>query len=304
MCAIAGKLSRGGKVDRRLLEAMRDTMTHRGPDDAGLWLNDEGSVGLAHRRLSIIDLSPNGHQPMTNEDGSIWLVFNGEIYNFQELKDELLEAGHTFRSHTDSEVIIHAYEEWGLESVKRLRGMFSSALWDARCRRLFLARDRLGIKPLFYWHRNGDFIFASELKAIRIDPQVRLALNESAIYDFFTYRYIPTPKTIYEDVRKLPPAHYAVLEDGRLTLTQYWDPSFSSTGAVSEEDAIVLVQRKPREATQLHRIADVPVGVMLSGGLIPAPFWPWLPVRVQSRCTRSRSVSTLNNTTRLNLLEL
>ena len=267
MCAIVGKLSSSGLVDRRLIEAMRDTMTHRGPDDAGLWLNDEGSVGLAHRRLSIIDLSPNGHQPMTNEDGSIWLVFNGEIYNFQELRDELQKAGHTFRSITDTEVIIHAYEEWGLASVKRLRGMFSYALWDSRCKRLFLARDRLGIKPLFYWHQNGNLTFASELKAIRIDPQVRLTLDESAIYDFFTYRYIPTPKSIYEDVKKLPPAHYAVFEDGQLTLTQYWDPGFSSTAAVSEEDAIALVRYKLEEVTQLHMIADVPVGVMLSGGL-------------------------------------
>ena len=267
MCAIVGKLSSSGLVDRRLIEAMRDTMTHRGPDDAGLWLNDEGSVGLAHRRLSIIDLSPNGHQPMTNEDGSIWLVFNGEIYNFQELRDELQKAGHMFRSITDTEVIIHAYEEWGLASVKRLRGMFSYALWDSRCKRLFLARDRLGIKPLFYWHQNGNLTFASELKAIRIDPQVRLTLDESAIYDFFTYRYIPTPKSIYEDVKKLPPAHYAVFEDGQLTLTQYWDPGFSSTAAVSEEDAIALVRYKLEEVTQLHMIADVPVGVMLSGGL-------------------------------------
>ena len=267
MCAIVGKLSHSGKIDHQLIVAMRDTMTHRGPDDAGLWVNEVGTVGLAHRRLSIIDLSANGHQPMTNEDGSIWLVFNGEIYNFHQLKGELLKAGHRFRSHTDTEVIIHAYEEWGLHSVKRLRGMFAYALWDSRRKRLFLARDRLGIKPLFYWHQDGDLTFASELKAIRVDPQVRLKLDESAIYDFFTYRYIPTPKTIYEDVKKLPPAHYALLENGKLRLTPYWDPVFSSNGAVSEEDAIVLVQHKLKEATELHMIADVPVGVMLSGGL-------------------------------------
>lgn len=163
MCAIVGKLSKGKRIDRPLLEAMRDTMTHRGPDDAGLWFNAEGTVGLGHRRLSIIDLSAAGHQPMTNEDESIWLVFNGEIYNFQALKQELLQAGHVFRSNTDTEVIIHAYEQWGLASIQRLRGMFAYALWDSKHQRLVLARDRLGIKPLFYAFRDGDLSFASEL---------------------------------------------------------------------------------------------------------------------------------------------
>ena len=267
MCAIVGKLSKGKRIDRPLLEAMRDTMTHRGPDDAGLWFNAEGTVGLGHRRLSIIDLSAAGHQPMTNEDESIWLVFNGEIYNFQALKQELLQAGHVFRSNTDTEVIIHAYEQWGLASIQRLRGMFAYALWDSKHQRLVLARDRVGIKPLFYAFRDGDLSFASELKAIRIDPDVRCEIDESAIYDFFTYRYIPTPKTIYSGVSKLPPAHFAVLEDGKLTLTCYWEPVFNNRSDISEDDAVVLLQHKLKEATELHMIADVPVGVMLSGGL-------------------------------------
>ena len=267
MCAIVGKLNKNKRIDHRLLEAMRDSMTHRGPDDAGMWFNAESSVGLGHRRLSIIDLSAAGHQPMTNEDESIWLVFNGEIYNFQALKQELLEAGHVFRSNTDTEVIIHAYEQWGLESIRRLRGMFAYALWDSNRRRLVLARDRLGIKPLFYAFRDGDISFASELKAIRIDLDVHCELDETAIYDYFTYRYIPTPKTIYRGVSKLPPAHFAVLENGKLTVTRYWEPEFNTRGDISEEDAIILLQQKLKEATQLHMIADVPVGVMLSGGL-------------------------------------
>jgi asparagine synthase (glutamine-hydrolysing) len=267
MCAIVGKLRKNRPIERPLLEAMRDTMTHRGPDDAGLWFNAEGTVGLGHRRLSIIDLSSAGHQPMTNEDESIWLVFNGEIYNFQALRQELLQAGHVFRSNTDTEVIIHAYEEWGVDSIKRLRGMFAYALWDIKRQRLVLARDRLGIKPLYYALRDGNLSFASELKAIRIDPDVRCELDESAIYDFFTYRYIPTPKTIYRDVSKLPPAHFAVMEDNKLTLTCYWEPVFNNRSDISEADAVELLQHKLKEATELHMIADVPVGVMLSGGL-------------------------------------
>jgi asparagine synthase (glutamine-hydrolysing) len=267
MCAIVGKLRKNRPIERSLLEAMRDTMTHRGPDDAGLWFNAEGTVGLGQRRLSIIDLSSAGHQPMTNEDESIWLVFNGEIYNFQVLRQELLQAGHVFRSNTDTEVIIHAYEEWGVDSIKRLRGMFAYALWDIKRQRLVLGRDRLGIKPLFYALRDGNLSFASELKALRIDPDVRCELDESAIYDFFTYRYIPTPKTIYRDVSKLPPAHYAVLEDNKLTFTCYWEPVFNNRTNITEADAVELLQHKLKEATELHMIADVPVGVMLSGGL-------------------------------------
>ncbi len=242
-------------------------MTHRGPDDAGLYINSAETVGLAHRRLSIIDLTPAGHQPMTNEDGTVWLVFNGEIYNFQSLRKELVEAGHIFQSHTDSEVIIHGYEEWGLDCIRHLRGMFAFALWDAGRKRLVLGRDRLGIKPLFYHFKDGNLSFASELKAIRANPDIELKLDESAIYDYFTYRYIPTPKSIYKDVWKLPPATYAVLERGTLRREQYWDPTFNSSGPVSVEDAADLVHHKLKESVDLHLIADVPVGIMLSGGL-------------------------------------
>lgn len=267
MCAIIGLVCRDGGIDAPSLSAMRDTMAHRGPDDAGIHISADGTVGLGHRRLSIIDLSASGHQPMTNEDGSIWLVFNGEIYNFQSLRRELLAAGHIFRSNSDSEVILHAYEEWGVDAVRRLRGMFAYAIWDEPRRRVVLARDRLGIKPLFYWHEGANLTFASELKGVIADPRVPRTIDETAVYDFFTYRYVPTPKSIYRDVRKLPPGHVAVLENGRLSLTEYWTPTFRAVSARNGEDAVEMVRAKLSEAVRLHLIADVPVGVMLSGGL-------------------------------------
>lgn len=266
MCGIAGLASRRGNVERTEVEAMRDRLTHRGPDDAGVWVSDDGVVGLGHRRLSIIDLSERGHQPMTNEDGSVWLVFNGEIYNFKDLRKELLAAGHVFRSDTDSEVILHAYEEWGVESVRRLRGMFAYAIWDGPRRRLVLARDRLGIKPLFYACTDDHLSFASELKAFKADRRLRLEIDETAIYDYFTYRYIPTPKTVYSAVRKLPPGYYAVYENGRLTTTQYWDMIFGRQ-QLTVADAVDQVREKLAECVRMHMVSDVPVGVMLSGGL-------------------------------------
>jgi asparagine synthase (glutamine-hydrolysing) len=267
MCAITGKVTSGERIDLRLVVAMRDAMAHRGPDDAGLWSNPAGTVALGHRRLSIIDLSSNGRQPMQNEDGSVRLVFNGEIYNFRSLRGQLLAAQHVFRSQSDSEVIVHAYEQWGLSCVERLRGMFAFALWDAKRGRLVLARDRFGIKPLVYCHGEDRLVFASELKALLVDPRVPRTIDETAIYDFFTYRYVPTPKTIYQSIRKLPPAHYAVLENGRLSIEQYWEPRFSAHGPANEEDAVALIRSKLSEAVDLHMISDVPVGIMLSGGL-------------------------------------
>jgi asparagine synthase (glutamine-hydrolysing) len=267
MCGIVGIVAVDARVSRDEILRMRDSLTHRGPDDAGHWLHAGGHVGLGHRRLSIIDLSPLGHQPMANEDGSIRLAYNGEIYNFQQLRRELLAAGHQFRSMTDTEVIIHGYEEWGLRCLDRLRGMFAFALWDDRRRELVLARDRFGIKPLLYREREGTVAFASELKAL-VDPrEPRPALDETALYDFFTYRYIPTPKTIYRDIRKLPAGHYAIVKDGRMTVQQYWDVPITGTLSVDETEAAHLVRHKLQEAVDLHMIADVPVGVMLSGGL-------------------------------------
>ncbi len=267
MCGIVGIVCKEGGIQPALVKAMRDRMFHRGPNDAGLFLSEGGIVALGHRRLSIIDLSSNGHQPMSNEDQMIWLVFNGEIYNFQQLRHQLVEAGHRFRSNTDSEVIIHAYEEWGLAAVKRLRGMFAYALWDSKLQRLVLARDRVGIKPLVYWHDRGSLCFASELRALRANNAIALKLDETAIYDFFTYRYIPSPKTIYQGIKKLPPGHYAVFEHDRLSLTQYWDLKFTGSGTIDETEAIERIRSRLTESIDLHLVADVPVGVMLSGGL-------------------------------------
>lgn len=267
MCAIVGQVRLDGGITHDILTSMRDKMVHRGPDDAGIFVNKESTVGLGHRRLSIIDLSPHGHQPMTNEDGGIWLVFNGEIYNFQEIREQLLSAGHKFKSESDSEVIIHAYEEWGIESVHRFRGMFAYALWDEKQQQLTIVRDRLGIKPLFYYQQDGALSFASELKALTADPGITLSLDDTAIYDFFTYRYIPTPKTIYQNIKKLPPGYYAIFKDGKLTLKKYWDPSFEQGDETSEEEASYKLRNKLSEVVDLHLIADVPVGVMLSGGL-------------------------------------
>jgi asparagine synthase (glutamine-hydrolysing) len=267
MCGIVGIVTaeRGAYEDD--IVRMRDSMTHRGPDDAGHWVSPDKRVALGHRRLSIIDLSPLGHQPMANEDGTIRLVFNGEIYNFQQLRRELISAGHQFRSATDTEVILHGYEEWGERCVDRLRGMFALAIWDERRQELFLARDRFGIKPLFYREHEGLLTFASELKALVNPRERRPALDETALYDFFTYRYIPTPKTVYRDIRKLPAGHCAWVKDGRIAVRQYWDVPMTPTLKVTETEAVHLVRDKLQEAVNLHMIADVPVGVMLSGGL-------------------------------------
>jgi len=267
MCAIVGLIRSRGGVDPALLDRMRDSMAHRGPDDAASWVSADGSVGLGHRRLSIIDLSAAGRQPMTNEDGSLQLVFNGEVYNFAELRRELERAGHRMRSSTDSEVILHGYEEWGTDVVRRLRGMFAFALWDGPRRRLLLARDRLGIKPLFYHLDGGDLTFASELKGVVADPGVPRKLDETALWDFFTYRYVPTPKTIWRDVKKLPPGHWALFENGSLTLSEYWAPRFGGAGATSGEEAVERLRAKLEECVSMHMVADVPVGVLLSGGL-------------------------------------
>src|SRR5262245_19387888 len=266
MCGIVGQVGAPGSVRAEDVVRARDAMVHRGPDDAGVYVNPDASVGLGHRRLSIIDLSPAGRQPMTNRTGTLWLTFNGEIYNFRRLRRELEDAGHVFASGTDSEVILHAYEEWGADSVQRLHGMFAYALWDERRRRLLLARDRLGIKPLHYWHEGCRLSFGSELRALAADRRVPRTLDESAIYDFFTYQYIPTPKTVYAGVKKLPAGHYAVLEAGRLTLTPYWDLR-PRPQILTPDEAHAAVRAKLEQVVDEHLVADVPVGVMLSGGI-------------------------------------
>jgi asparagine synthetase B (glutamine-hydrolysing) len=205
MCGITGILDLGETPDRSLLERMCRIMTHRGPDGEGYYM--DGPAGLGHRRLSIIDLE-SGKQPMSNEDDSIWITYNGEIYNFPELRKDLINKGHKFKTRSDTETIIHSYEEYGFQCLKRLRGMFAFALWDNRKKLLFIARDRIGKKPLYYCFKGSKFMFASELKAILQDKSVQKNINPEALVDYLTYHYIPFPKTIFEGIYKLPPAHY------------------------------------------------------------------------------------------------
>lgn len=267
MCGICGKLNDDAQVPVSpvLIQRMMDTMAHRGPDGEGKYVR--GPVGLGHRRLAIIDLS-TGDQPMTNEDETIWIVFNGEIYNFQELRDRLVAKGHRFRSHSDTEVIIHLYEELGPECVCELRGMFAFAIWDSKRRRLFLARDRVGIKPLYYCQTREALYFASELKAIIADPMVPREINPHAIRTFLSFNYVPGEETLFKGVRKLLPGHYLLAEQARVIIHQYWDLRFTrQRWAMSFEDATEELHRLLGATVRDHMIADVPVGILLSGGV-------------------------------------
>jgi asparagine synthase (glutamine-hydrolysing) len=244
---------------------MARTVAHRGPDAEGVHV--EGPIGLGHRRLSIIDLSEAAREPMTSEDGTLWLVFNGEIYNFRELRAELA-ARHRFRSQGDAEVILHLYEERGNEAVKALDGMFAFALWDARKRRLLLARDRTGKKPLFYHDRPSLFAFASEAKALLAHPAVPHERDESALPLYLTYGYVPTPQTLYRGIRSLPPGHLLVAtEAGLEDPTPYWQVRFRDGEVADEREAEERFRMLLRQAVERRLVADVPLGAFLSGGL-------------------------------------
>jgi asparagine synthase (glutamine-hydrolysing) len=248
---------------------MRDVMHHRGPDDAGIWYSSDRSVGLAHRRLAIIDLSPRGHQPMTDSAGELHVVFNGEIYNFQDLRRELEQSGHSFRSASDTEVILEAYRKWGEDCVEHLNGMFAFALWDARSRRLFLARDRAGEKPLFYRHDDSGLMFASELKALLRNPSVSRTLDCNAVHSYFAYGYVMGDECILRGVRKLPPAHILSYdaEAKSVRLRRYWKMPAAQPQAASEQDLENELEELLKDSVRTHLVADVPVGIMLSGGL-------------------------------------
>jgi asparagine synthase (glutamine-hydrolysing) len=267
MCGIAGIYRfDGGPVDTAVLRRMADAIRHRGPDDQGVHV--DGQVGLGHRRLSIIDLSPRGRQPMSNEDGSIWISFNGEIYNYQELRVDLIKHGHRFRSDTDTEAIVHLYEEEGVNCLRRLNGMFAFALWDSRARRLLLARDRLGIKPLFYYQDGDKLLFGSEIKSILCDPSVDRQVNVEALHHFLSFNYMAAPLTMFQGVRQLLPAHYLVVEEGRVSVTEYWDLRFPD-GGPTHKDSYYLerVEELFKRAVRRMLVSDVPFGAFLSGGL-------------------------------------
>jgi len=269
MCGIVSvfQFDSGNPVDKQLLGRMTETMAHRGPDGVGYWVNSAGNVGLGHRRLAIIDLSPAGRQPMSNEDGTLWITYNGEIYNFRELRIELEKKGHSFCSHTDTETVLHAYEEWGTECLSHFNGMWAFALWDVRNRLLFVARDRLGIKPLIYYHDNKRFICASEIKGIIADPTVPRDLDPEAFHHYLSLMNVPVPFTIYKGVRKLKPGHYLLVQSGRIEDRVYWDLPMGEEVRDRELKILETLDTKLNDAVQLHMISDVPLGVFLSGGI-------------------------------------
>jgi asparagine synthase (glutamine-hydrolysing) len=269
MCGIAGIFDLRGRGDirRELVDRMNAVQRHRGPDADGVHL--EPGIALGHRRLSIIDIS-TGQQPLFNEDGSVAVVFNGEIYNFQELVPELVRLGHVFRTRSDTEVIVHAWEEWGEACVDRFRGMFAFALWDRNCDTLFLARDRLGVKPLYYAVLpSGVLLFASELKGLMAHPELDRTLDPHAVEDYFALGYVPDPRSIFLHAKKLPPAHTLQVRRGKPLPAprRYWDVRFSLDLRIGVEEAAEELVRRLRESVRLRMIADVPLGAFLSGGV-------------------------------------
>lgn len=267
MCAIAGICSSTNEpLERRLLERMIGQVHYRGPDDHGVYVGD--GVGLANARLSIIDLL-SGKQPVCNEDGSLWITFNGEIFNYVELRQELLKRGHRFATQSDTEVVIHLYEEYGEESVNFLNGQWALAIWDVRRRTLFLSRDRLGVRPLFYTLVNGTLIFASEIKSIFVHPSVPRGLDLAALDQIFTFWCTLPGQTIFRNIRELPPGHSLTLRDGRLTQRKYWHLSFESPTErpEDEQECTEKLQALLSDAVRIRMRSDVPVGAYLSGGL-------------------------------------
>jgi asparagine synthase (glutamine-hydrolysing) len=273
MCGVVGLFSfSGAPVGRSEIEAMRDRLAHRGPDGAGLWLSGDGRLGLGHRRLSIIDLSDAAAQPMPSHDGSIQLVFNGEIYNHVELRRELnaLGAGPWRTDHSDTEVIVHAYRAWGIDCVHRFRGDFAIALWDGGRQQLWLARDRVGVKPLYYVHLPGGIAFASEIKALLALPQVPRRMNVDAVYHYLSFLTPPAPQTMFEGIEKLPAATRMVVDrSGNVRTDRYWDPltAAPALNAASEGDISSMVLEELRSAVRYRKVSDVPVGIFLSGGV-------------------------------------
>jgi asparagine synthase (glutamine-hydrolysing) len=268
MCGITGILhfDLEARADGALLRRMTDLVAHRGPDDAGMYL--AGPVALGHRRLSIIDLSAAGHQPMANGDGSVWITYNGECYNHRRFVDELKSLGYRFRSTSDTETLLHLYEERGPAFLSQIDGMFSLAIWDARRRRLLLGRDRLGIKPLFYYHDREHLVFASELKALLADRSVPSEISDVALADFLHLMSIPDPEGIFRGVRKLLPGHYLLVEDGRIREETYWEvPMVEAAREVGLPAACLEFEGEFRRAVTSHLLADVPVGAFLSGGV-------------------------------------
>lgn len=273
MCGICGELrfDQNGRTSMADLIAMRDQLIHRGPDSEGAYVSPDGRAGVAFRRLRIIDLTANASQPMPNEDGSVQVVFNGEIYNYQELRKGLIARGHRFRSQSDTEVIAHLYEEKGEDCIADLDGMFAIAIWDNARKRLLLARDRAGKKPLFYYRSGGLLAFASEIKSFFVHPSIAIEVNPEAVPYYFIYGYVPTPATFYKHVSQLEPgAMMTVDADGRTTARRYWELRYPKAGevrAIDPRDAAAGVRERVTDAVRKRLVSDVPLGAFLSGGV-------------------------------------
>jgi asparagine synthase (glutamine-hydrolysing) len=271
MCGICGKLSINGKVDRSLIEGMCETIAHRGPDDQGAYIGD--LIGLGHRRLSILDLSQAGHQPMSNPDKTLWITYNGEIYNFQEIRDELQKYGYHFQSNSDTEVVLYAYQKWGADCLQRFNGIFAFAIWDEQNQRLFLVRDRLGVKPLYYHLDSQNIIFASEIKALLQDSGLSKELSHEGILNYFTFGHSVAPNTIFRDVFKLMPGHYFTCDVKKnhfldVNISRYWSPPVPHWSRDEGEGYYAeMVHSLLKESVNRQLISDVPLGVFLSGGL-------------------------------------
>jgi asparagine synthase (glutamine-hydrolysing) len=289
MCGIAGILRFDGALaDRDTLRRMTAVLRHRGPDGEGVHIS--GSAGLGHRRLAIIDLSPEGAQPMTNEDETIWLTYNGEIYNHLEIRHELLGKGHRFRSQTDTEVVIHAYEEWGTKSLDRFAGMFAFGLWDAKKKLFWLVRDRLGIKPLFYAADSRRMLFASEIKGILASGTHDREIDFAALHHFLSLNYTPAPFTLFRSIRQLLPGHYLICTaDGRIEDQEYWDIPREKQRGVQDKDLIVRFEELMAKTVGEHLMSDVPFGAFLSGGLDSSGIVHWMS-RTMSEPVKTFSV--------------
>ena len=269
MCGIAGIVATDGLgPERAYLERMRDVIAHRGPDDAGEYVDTHAA--LLHRRLSIVDLAA-GHQPLCNEDSAIWITYNGEIYNHADVRLELEAAGHRYRTKSDTETIVHAYEQWGDACVERLRGMFAFAIWDARRRRLLLARDRLGVKPLYWAEVNGRLLFGSEIKSILESGLIEARPNEAALPELLSTRYLSGTDTLFLGIRRLLPGHTLAYEDGRVSVRRFWDIPTGQSGdgnaPITDSDAVTRFRELLEEAIRIRLMADVPLGMFLSGGI-------------------------------------
>lgn len=289
MCGICGILKFGEqRPTDDVLSRMTESLRHRGPDGGGVYLDDD--IGLGHRRLAIIDLSPTGEQPMSNGDGTLWITYNGEIYNFAKIRHDLQQMGHVFRSRTDTEVILKAYEQWGIDCLSRLNGMFAFALWDTSLRRLWLVRDRLGIKPLFYCRLPDRFLFASEIKAILCDPAVERRVNLTALHHYLSLNYMPAPYSLFTGIHQLLPGHFILIDkDGLCRDETYWNVTYKHKRHESEQVLMAEFEHELSQSVERHLVSDVPLGAFLSGGVDSSAIVYWM-ARLQERPVATFSI--------------